>query len=95
MNTRVTDEFAWLALDQLKKDNLLEESEEMQIDFGGLSRREVIRKIDLPLWWRCGNLKPDRAEFGTGSVGFMLSRIVCNDNDACTLMAASERRVRP
>ncbi len=45
LKTLVTEEFVWLALDQLKKDNLLENSTDFQINFNGLSRREVIRKI--------------------------------------------------
>ena len=41
----VTEDLIWLALDELKKDNLLEQSDELEIKFGGLSRREVIRKV--------------------------------------------------
>lgn len=38
----------WLALDQLKKENLIESKEEnFQIDFNGMSRREVIKKVGL------------------------------------------------
>jgi len=43
----ITDDLVWLALDQLKKDNLLENSDDVKVDFGGLSRREVIKKIGL------------------------------------------------
>lgn len=43
--TLVTDELVWLALDQLKKDNLLENSSEFEINFNGLERRKVIKKI--------------------------------------------------
>lgn len=41
----VTEDFVWLALDQLKNDNLLEEDSIASNPFEGLSRREVIRKI--------------------------------------------------
>lgn len=41
----VNEDLVWLALEQLKKENLLENAEEVSIDFGGLSRREIIRKI--------------------------------------------------
>lgn len=44
-NVSISDEFVWLALEQLKKDNLLENPGDFSADFGGLSRREVIRKI--------------------------------------------------
>lgn len=41
----VTDDFVWLALEQLKKDNLLENSETISTGFDGMSRREVIRRV--------------------------------------------------
>lgn len=43
----ISDELIWLALDGLKKDNLLEESEQFDIDFKGLTRRQVIKKVGL------------------------------------------------
>jgi len=36
-----------LALDQLKKENLIENKDEIVADFNGMSRREVIRKVGL------------------------------------------------
>jgi hypothetical protein len=45
LNSPVNEDFVQLALEQLKKDNLLENSSEVSINFGGLSRREVIRKV--------------------------------------------------
>lgn len=41
----VNEEFVWLALEQLKSDNLLENPSQISPDFGGLSRREMIRRI--------------------------------------------------
>ena len=41
----VPEDFVWLAVDQFKIDNLLSGTEEMEIDFNGLSRRQVIRKL--------------------------------------------------
>lgn len=41
----VSEDFVWLALDQLKNQNLLEDAGEISTDSNGLSRREVIRKI--------------------------------------------------
>lgn len=41
----VAEDLIWLALDQLRENNLLEKSGEMEINFGGISRREVIRKV--------------------------------------------------
>lgn len=46
-NSPISEDFVWLALEQLKKDNLLENAKEVSTDFGGLSRRELIRKVGL------------------------------------------------
>jgi len=43
----INEDLIWLALDGLKKDNLLENSERFEIDFDGLSRRQIIRRIGL------------------------------------------------
>lgn len=42
---RIPEELVWLALEQFKKNDLLDKNEEIEIDFGGLNRREVVRKI--------------------------------------------------
>src|SRR6188508_2700941 len=47
LNQPVTEDLVWLALDGFKKDNLLEQSEQFEINFSNLSRRQVIRKIGL------------------------------------------------
>lgn len=44
-NHSINEDFVWLALERFKNDNLLANGEEILIDFGGLSRRDVIRKI--------------------------------------------------
>ncbi len=41
----VADEVVWLAVDQLKNEGLLANADEVQNNFDGLSRREVIRKV--------------------------------------------------
>ena len=41
----VTEEVVWLALDNLRKDDLLEESFEIDSKFNGMNRREIIRKV--------------------------------------------------
>jgi hypothetical protein len=43
----VSEDIVWLALEQLKKDNLLENKDEITGKFAGVSRREAIRKIGL------------------------------------------------
>lgn len=40
-------EFVWLALDSLKKSNLLKNSDTIETNFDGLSRRQVIKRIGL------------------------------------------------
>jgi hypothetical protein len=47
MKTPVTDDFVWLALEQLKNHDLLKNSEQLEIDFNGLSRRQIIKKVGL------------------------------------------------
>lgn len=46
-NSTIDEDFVWFALEELKSNNLLKNSEEISIDFSGLSRREVIRKVGL------------------------------------------------
>jgi hypothetical protein len=47
MNSPVTEDLIWLAIDQLKRNNLLAESESVEVDFKGLTRREAIRRAGL------------------------------------------------
>jgi len=42
---KVTDDFVWLAIDQLSENNLLEK--EVVVSFSGQSRREAIKKIGM------------------------------------------------
>jgi hypothetical protein len=44
-NGKVTEDFVWLAIDQLSENNLLER--QLASNFQGQSRREVIKKIGL------------------------------------------------
>lgn len=45
LNKLVSEDLVWLALDKLKQDDLLEKSGEFEIDFKGLARRQVIKKV--------------------------------------------------
>jgi hypothetical protein len=47
LKTLVPEELVWLAIEQLKRDDLLKNVEDLKIEFGGLSRREAIRKVGL------------------------------------------------
>ena len=42
---KVTEDFVWLAIDQLSENNLLEQS--MAVNFAGTTRRDVIKKIAM------------------------------------------------
>lgn len=43
LNSKISEDFVWLALDQFKKDKLI--ATEYESVFQGMSRREVIRKV--------------------------------------------------
>jgi hypothetical protein len=45
LKSPVTEDFVWLAIDQLKKENLLDNSQQIETKFEGVSRREVIRRV--------------------------------------------------
>lgn len=47
LNTPVSENLLLLALDGLNRAGLLEKGDELNIDFGGLSRREVMKKVGL------------------------------------------------
>jgi hypothetical protein len=46
-NAKLNEDVVWLALDQLKQNDLLSKGSEFEKPFGGLSRRDVIKKIGL------------------------------------------------
>ncbi len=45
LNKPITEDLVWLALDQFKRDGLLENNNAFEINFSGLNRRQVIKKI--------------------------------------------------
>lgn len=47
LNRPISEDFVFLALDQLQKQNLIENNAKIQTPFENLSRREVIRKVGL------------------------------------------------
>lgn len=47
LQSSFSKELVWLALDELKRNNLIVNSETIQPSFNNLSRREVIRKVGL------------------------------------------------
>jgi hypothetical protein len=47
LKTEISEEMIWLTLDKLKSEQLLSNYEEFDINFNGLSRRQVIKKVGL------------------------------------------------
>lgn len=47
VNSPVSENLVWLALDQLSKDDLLSDRQPVVSKFDGLSRREIIKKVGL------------------------------------------------
>jgi hypothetical protein len=47
LDSNISEDFVWLALDQLKNNNLLEPDQELVPGFGGLDRRQVIKQVAL------------------------------------------------
>ncbi len=45
LNAPANEDLVWLALDQLKKEKLIANSEEVIPDFNGMSRRDVVKKV--------------------------------------------------
>lgn len=47
LKTLVSEDLVYLALNELRKNNLLENSEDLTDHFAGMSRREVVKKVGL------------------------------------------------
>ena len=99
LKSPVNEDLIWLALDQLKKENLIENRDEVAVDFNGMSRREVIRKVGLasvvalPL---VSSLVAPHA-IAAQSMGQSTGTCgnVCSNNNNCTNPACSVCRNNP
>lgn len=47
LNTSANEDLVWLALDQLKKENLIENGDALPNHFAGMSRRDAIKRVGL------------------------------------------------
>ena len=47
LKTPIPEDLIWLALEQFKREDLLTKNAEFEINFGGLNRRQIIKKIGL------------------------------------------------
>jgi len=91
MNSPVTDDLIWLAIDQLKKEDLLVDAPDAKSYFGGMSRREVVKRIGvgsaiaIPII--AGLIAPQAANAATACtcVGTQTSNaITCTVASTCT-----------
>lgn len=89
-NLKFSDELIWLALDQLKLDDLLDKSVEIESKFNGLTRREALRKVGfatmiaLPMVSSIIAPTPVSAQSGGGAGLFeACSSISCNPGLNC------------
>ena len=75
----ISDDFVWLAIDQLNENNLLEH--EISSKFSGMSRRDVIKKIGLSTMIAV----PIIASLTAPPSAMANVSCICNQNDDCAL----------
>jgi hypothetical protein len=97
LNSRVNEDMIWLALDQLKKENLIENKDEIKSKFEGLSRREVVKKVGLAslvaLPMIASLTAPVSAQTGTcvpNTTGCLPNGMMCTvPNDCCSCLCGN------
>lgn len=81
---KFTDDFIFLALDELSRENLLEQDQPYQSSLAGLSRREAVRKIGfasmIALPVISSIVAPTAAQSASGLLPLLAS---CSDNSQC------------
>jgi hypothetical protein len=86
LNFPTNEDLIWLALEQLKKENLIEENSVESSPFIGMKRREIIKKVGLSTLLTLPLIvsltTPTAAQSGSSSV---CSPVSCN----CTIMFSS------
>lgn len=82
----ITEEAIWMAIDQLKKEDLMESVGEESTRFDGISRRELIRKVGLTsavaLPMICAIIAPSAAH--AQSIGLLANGTSCSANSECS-----------
>ena len=76
-NNSASEDLVWLALDMLNKENLIENSAEIELKFESVSRREVIKKIGL------GTM------IALPFVSSMVAPVPANAQSACVMMGGT------
>lgn len=99
LNSPVSEDFVWLALEQLKKENLIENSREVLPPFEGLSRREVIRKVGfasliaLPV---ISSLVAPTAAHAASATNLAAIGAACTSNNNCaSTCCANDKCITP
>lgn len=83
-NTELSEEVVWLALDQLKRDNLLENGHQFEINFNGLNRRQMIKKVGLASMIALPFISSLIAPSAAMAQSVLLAACVgCNSNSQC------------
>ena len=87
LKMKVPEELIWLALDLLKKDDLLERNPEFEINYGGLTRREIVKKVGLAtmiaLPLISSILAPPAVQAQSGGPTNLTINSPCNSNGQC------------
>lgn len=47
LNSNISDDFVWLALNELQNSELLEKTDELASNFANISRREIVKRVGL------------------------------------------------
>lgn len=87
LKTVVSEDLVWLALNELKKDGLLKNEEELNHYLAGVSRREMVRKAGLASMVALPIVSSLIAPFATQSQSVFncLSARDCDDGLLCTI----------
>ena len=100
LNSQINEDLIWLALDQLSKENLIENKDEIKSKFAGMSRREAVRKVGLAsliaLPVIASITAPVAAQTGTcvnqppGTPGCLPNGMQCNSpNECCSCLCGN------
>jgi hypothetical protein len=81
LKTLVSEDFVRLALNELKKDNLLENSDELNNYFAGMSSREMVKKVGLASMIALPFISFFTAPSAVNAQSCLPSRAACTSNN--------------
>lgn len=79
----VNEEIVWLAIERLKKDDLLENADEVSNRFAGMNRREVVRRIGLATMIALPVISSLVAPSATNAASLRANCAPCTNNQQC------------